>query len=262
MAKPKEKVIPQITIEEIRTERAFLWIRSKSPLIYHAMSSKAKYELLYPKGRKTTAEKQQSMKHDPLSEYRLSTYRRSGKGPTRLVFPATAFKAALCDAALEVPGTNKRQIGRLIWVCGDCVDMYGVPQMHMAVVRMSDMNRTPDIRTRAILPEWACCVEVEYVVPTLNETTISRLLSHAGIKLGIGDFRQGKGKGSNGQFTLCDEKDVAGLIKSGAIKAQDAALDNPVSYDVETEELYHWFTEEVIRRGQETTSKPKKVCVA
>jgi hypothetical protein len=30
----------------------------------------------------------------------------------------------------------------------------------MTPVRSADMNRTPDVRTRAILPEWACKKEL------------------------------------------------------------------------------------------------------
>ena len=240
----------ELVIEELRKGHVAFWIKGTSPMIYHAMSAPTKRVLLNPPGRKTTVEKQQSVKHDPLNEYRYSVYRRRGDGPTRLVVPATMLKAAMCNAALEVPGAKKTQIGRLVWIVGDQIDVYGIPEMFMATVRNSDMNHTPDVRTRAILPEWCCKVEIEFVAPTLNEVGISRLLATAGVVMGIGDFRQGKGAGNYGCFEIVNEADVKAIIKSGGTKAQDDALETPGFYDADTEELYTWFTEEVEHRGQ------------
>jgi len=87
-------------------------------------------------------------------------------------------------------------------------------------------------------------------MPTLNEITILRLLEIAGMLMGVGDFRQEKGKGNYGQFRLATEDEVAPIIKSGGIKDQDKALANPGCYDSETEALYKLYLDERKRRGK------------
>jgi hypothetical protein len=247
MKKQKET---EIVIDEVKQGRVKIWLCGTSPLIFNSMSAKVRQELLYPKGRKTAAAKAQQMKHDPISEYRDSVYRLNGSNPTRLVFPTIGLKAAMSSAALEVPGAKKAQIGRLVRVEGEYMNVYGVPKMFMAVTRSADMNRTPDIRTRAIVPEWCCSAEVTFVMPTLNETAIARLVEMAGLVIGIGDFRQEKGKGNYGSFRLATEKEVQHIIKGGAAKEQAAALEKPEMYNLETQQLWEWFDEERVKRGQ------------
>lgn len=248
MAKQRET---EVNILEITQGKITFFIRGQTPLILNSMSQKAMHELLMPKGRKTAADKAQSLKHNPLEEYRGSVYRtRQNDAPTRLVFPSSAFKKSMGTAALDIPGAKKAQIGRLVWVVGDTVEVYGVPQLFMSVVRSADMNHTPDVRTRAILPEWACRITVQFVKPAINEQSICNLLAAAGVTVGIGDFRQEKGAGNYGQFQLVsdNDKDYARIVKTGGLKAQDAALEDPEMYDIETEQLYTWFNAEMMRR--------------
>ena len=247
------KQVTEVAIESLQVGITSVWVRGLTPFICNAMSEKVRQELLYPKGRKSMAGKQQSIKHDPLLEFRGSAYRSLdvNKEPTRIVFPATGFKSAICNAALETPGTKKAQIGRLLWVEGSYLSLYGVPQMLMSVVRSADMNRTPDVRTRAILPEWACQVTIKFTTPQLNAKSVIALLGRAGILIGVGDFRQGKGRGNYGQFEVCNASDCAAIVKAGGIKAQDAAFESPTFFDSETESLFTWYEEERVRRGQE-----------
>lgn len=239
----------EIVIEQLKMGSIKVWVKGISPLIYNAMSEKARHELLYPKGKKTAADKAGNLKHDPIEEYRNSVYKRIGTGPTRLIFPSAAFKGAMAQAALDLPGAKKAQIGRLVWVVGDYVDLYGTPQMLMSVTRSSDMNHTPDIRTRAIVRDWACQIHVQFMKPNLNETAVGRLIDAGGILSGVGDFRQGKGKGNYGQYQMCEEADAQNIIKSGNLVSQDAALKAPEFYDVETQGLYKWFEDERKKRG-------------
>jgi len=238
-----------IVIEQMKTGLAKVQIIGTSPIIFNAMSAKARHELLMPK-KKTAADKAQNLKHEPLQEYVNSCYRRIGDGPTRIIFPAAAVKGAICNAALEVPGAKKAQIGRLVWVEGDYVDVYGVPEVLMAVVRSANMDKTPDIRTRAIIRQWCLQVSIRFVMPTLNETVIMRLLETAGLVIGIGDFRQEKGKGNYGQFRTGDAAEAKAIMSSGGQKAQDKAFDNPSCYDTESEQLLAWFQEERKVRGK------------
>ena len=250
MKKSANKV-NEVQIEKLGIGVASVWVKGMTPLIYNAMSAKVRGELLLPKGKKSAAEKATTLKHDPLAEYRASVYRRMGNvGETRLTFPATAFKNAAIGAVRHLDaGVTMVQMKQLIWVCGDIVSVYGVPQLHMAVVRSADMNKTPDVRTRAILPEWCCRLRIQFVKPNLNETTLARLLEAGGLLNGVGDFRQEKGKGNYGQFEISSEAECQDIISRGGMKAQDAALESPEFYDAETAELYGWYVEERKRRG-------------
>lgn len=251
MAKAKERgILETIEVEPLRIGKVQVWLKGRTPLIMNRLASKARRELLMPKGKKTTADKQQNLKHNPLAEYRDSMSMRSGNGPTRLVMPSPAVKGSMATAALETKGTNKTQIGRLVWVEGYSCDVYGVPQMFMAPVRSADMNRTPDIRTRALLPEWCVPVTISYVQPQINDTAILQLLANGGIIVGVGDFRQEKGKGNFGQFEVCTKEDCEDIIKAGGMKQQDAAIKDPNFFDADTAELFGWFETEVKVRGK------------
>lgn len=224
-----------------------------TPQIQNRVNEKAKRELLFPLGRRrSAASRAQSLKHDPIAEYRASVYRsRKPDEATLLMFPAPAFHAAMCTAALDIPATKKAEIGRLTWIGGHSVNVFGVPQLFMAIVRNSDQNHTPDIRTRAILPAWACMITCTYITPKLNQTAIINILNAAGLVAGIGDGRQEKGKLNFGQFllTTTDDPRFQHIMRTGGRQAQIEAMANPVCYDEDSEELLSWFQEEVVRRG-------------
>ena len=250
MAKAKG-ILETIEVEPLKVGSMTVWIRGRTPLICNRMAAKACRELLFPKGRKSTAERQQMLKHDPVNEFRNSMNRRAEVGPTRLTMPSPAIKGSMATAALETKGTNKTQIGRLVWVKDYTCPLYGVPQLFMSVVRSADMNKTPDIRTRAMLTEWCMPATIQFVKPQMSEQAIMQLLSNGGIIVGIGDFRQEKGKGNFGQFEVVTEADCKDIIKNGGRKQQDAAIKNPTCVDADSEELLGWFSEEVKARGKE-----------
>lgn len=259
MAKGKSDV-QEITIEGIKTESTPAYLVGMTPLIYNAMSEKARQVLLVGGTKKNAAEKAASLKHDPLEEYRNSVYRTRAEEATRLNFPTGAIKKAIASAALDLPGANKSQIGRLVWIQGDRVPVYGVPQIFCSIVRSAGMDKTPDVRTRAILPRWCMALDsITYVRPNLTAKTVLSLLAAAGLLNGIGDWRQQKGSGSYGQFRVAapDDPEIKFLMSSAGRDAQDAALDDPAPYDEETERLLAWFRDEVARRGRETTAPPR-----
>ncbi|MCZ2078001.1 MAG: hypothetical protein LC130_23720, partial [Bryobacterales bacterium] len=165
-------ILEAIEVEPLRVGSMEVWLKGRTPLICNRMAAKAMRELLLPRGRKTTAEKQQSLKHDPLSEFRNSMSMRPGAGPTRVVFASPAVKGAMATAALETKGTSRAQIGRLVWVKNYSCDLYGVPELFMSVVRSADMNKTPDVRTRAIFREWAIPVTIQFVKPQMSVQSI------------------------------------------------------------------------------------------
>jgi hypothetical protein len=251
MASKKSEGV-EISVMEVSRGTIEFCLLGNSPLICNAMSAKAKQQLLLPPTKKNAAEKAGTLKHSPMDEFRASMYMaRDPASLTRIIAKATAFKGALMSAAIDIPGAAKAQIGRLAYVEGDEIPIFGVPQLLMSVTRSADMNKTPDVRTRAILPKWACRISVQYTKPILKEPAIVNLLAAAGITQGVGDWRVQKGSGNYGQFSLVgpDDKEFVRIIKEGGKAAQDKAIANPVCYDSETEELLSWFNVETKRRG-------------
>lgn len=253
MAKPKNTASSEEISEilKVTTGTFECCIVGTSPLILNRMSEKAKHELLLPRGRKNAVERATTLKHLPIDEYRASAYTlKDDSQPTFLAMLSTSFKGALRSAALDMPGAKKAQIGRLTYIAGDYVGIYGVPKLFMSIVRSADMNKTPDVRTRAIVPHWACRVSVTFVQPLIRAQAVANLLAAAGITIGVGDGRPEKGAMSYGQFRIADKNDpeFMSIMKSGGRVAQKDAIDNPVCYDDETTELLSWFQDELSRR--------------
>jgi hypothetical protein len=248
----------KIQIVEIGQSCLEVCVLGTSPLIFNRMTEKAKRELLMPKGRKTMADKAANLKHVPLDEFRASVYRHThDNAPTRLRFPAPAFKGAMATAALDLPGAKKSEIGRLCWIDGHSVDIYGVPKLLISVVRSADINKTPDIRTRAIVENWCARVKIWYVQPKLNDMAIVNLLAASGVTCGIGDFRQEKGKGNYGQFTLVSEDDerMKQIMFAGGRAGQDRALQVAEPFDEESQEMLEWWKSEfMVRTGKEAAA--------
>lgn len=257
MKKATKQAAEGVAIEVMHVSRGRLtfYVRGATPLIYNCVSEKAKRELLYPAPEdEKRAKRKVELKHDPIVEYRASVYATwDNKAPTRLVIPSVMFKSGLASVATDMPGAARAVVGRLTSVEGPYIPVYGVPQMLMSVTRNSNMERTPDIRTRAILPTWACIVTVNFAQPHFKVASISDLMAAAGFLRGIGDFRVEKGKGDFGQFKLVNERDAEwkAIVKNGGRVAQDAALEDPQMYDGETAKLYAWFEEERTRRHEE-----------
>lgn len=242
-----------IQVDEIRTEVLKLCILGTTPLIMNRLAEKARHELLLPGGRKTAADRAATLKHDPLEEFRASPYLMAeDDAPTLLAQMASAFKGAAMTASLDLPGTRKAQIGRLLWVRNRLVEIYGVPEIFSAITRSADINKTPDVRTRAIVPKWATTIVVEFAVPLLNKRSVINLFAAAGKLSGIGDWRPEKGKGDYGQFVLVDpdNEQFLEIVASGGRAAQEAAMKDPFAHDTETEELLAWFETEVQARGK------------
>jgi len=242
----------KVEVSRIDMESVDFYIIGKSALVYNAMSAKTMDELLFPSEKLSQGERRTTLKHDPYQEYRDSVYRRKDDeaGPTRLTLPSRMFKAAMVDVITVVGGSTKVDMKRLLRYDQDYVDIYGVPQLYMAVVRQAGMNRTPDVRTRAIVKEWCCKVQLHYVVPNLNESTVANLLLNAGELNGVGDARQQKGAYDFGRFEIAEgptDPRIKKLLKLG-MKEQDRALRDPVCYDQETTALLAGFDQELARR--------------
>jgi len=240
-------------IDALKQGRVTLRLIGATGLFFNAMSVKAKRSLLLGGGKKTAAEKRE-LKHNPEEEFRDSVYRLSD-GPTLLGFPAPGVKAAMAEAALETAGVTKTSVQRLIFLPEQRIKIWGKPYLRMDVVRSADMAKTPDVRTRAYLPRWCAEIDIAFVTPTLSVHSVVSLVSNAGVIVGIGDFRQGKGKGGYGTFSVTgDDEDGefsdfwADMMKEGRALQQDA-LDNPQTADEDTADLLEMLVSERTRRA-------------
>lgn len=241
-----------LQIDALKQGRVTLRMIGMTPLYFNAMSAKAKRSLLIGGGKKTTAERKE-IKHNPEEEYRDSVYRMPA-GPTLLGFPAPGVKGAMATAALETPGVTKSSVQRLIFLPEQKIKIWGKPFLKMDVVRSADMNKTPDIRTRAFLPRWCAEVEIAFVQPTLSTHAIVSLLQNAGVIVGIGDFRQEKGRGSYGTFAVAgddlgDWQQYWDEVTQEGRDVQQHALENPEYADDDTVELMDLLDEERERRA-------------
>lgn len=240
-----------IDIQPIRQGKISVCLLGVAPLFHHAMAEKARRVLLLGGTKKNAAEKAATIKHVPIDEYRNSVY-VTDEGETRVAMPAPAFKGVLRTAALDTPGTKRTEIGRLCWVEGISVGIYGIPELAMSIVRSADMARTPDVRTRAVMREWAAEITISFVEPNLNASSIVNLLAHGGSSCGVGDWRQEKGSGSYGRFQIvnADHADFVRVKAHGGRAAQIAALENPGFYDAQSEDMFAWHETEVAKKGR------------
>jgi hypothetical protein len=226
----------------------------------HRFSQKAIQELFYPSQDMNKAEREQTLKHDPLAEYRGAFYRNRAQDqrPTKFHLPNGMLHKAIAAAALDIPGATKAEIGRLTRITNLNIDLYGTPQLYSTMVRNSGIGRTPDVRTRPVFPEWACRINVEWVATAIGEKALGNLVYAAGRIIGIGDWRGERG-GPFGAFKLVhpNATNAEGreayvkyqrIIATQGLKAQEHAFRHPDFYDQDTADLITWFESEIRRR--------------
>ncbi len=240
-------------IHALKQGRVKLRMIGQTPMYFNSMGAKAWRDLLVGAGRKTAAQKKE-IKHNPEQEFRDSVYKKSD-GDTYLCFPAAGVKGAMATAALETGGITKTSVQRLIFLPESQIQIWGKPYLKMDIVRSADMNKTPDVRTRAYLPNWCAEVDIKFVTPTLSTMSIVSLLQNAGTIVGIGDFRQEKGRGSYGTFSVAGSEDMGEYqkiwddITQEGRAVQELAMENPECADEQTAELMQFIQEERLRRA-------------
>lgn len=247
----KESERGEITIELAQTASFTVGIVGLAPLILNTMSEKAWQELLAP-AHKGPADRASRLKHDPIEEYRNSAYMlRDADAPTLLAALPTWFKQAMATAALDRSGVKAAQIKRLVRVSFDRMPLWGVPKLMMSIVRTAGQQKTPDVRTRAVLYHWATMLEIIYVTPMLRENSLMNLLASGGQTCGVGDWRQEKGSGSYGLYKVVPVHDpeLLKIMETGARAQQQHAMDHPEPYDDDTARMLSWFKVEIPRRG-------------
>lgn len=244
--KTKEIVVPPLKRGVTR-----LRIIGETPLFQNRMAQKAKMTLLVGSRRKTAAERV-DIKHSPYEEFRDSA-EILASGPTALGLRIVAVKAAMCTAAIETPGLTKTSCQRLLFMPGEFAALYGTPKIRLDVVRSADINKTPDIRSRCYIERWAAEIEVQHVLPQMPVSAVATLACNAGVLVGVGDFRQEKGKGAFGSFRVItpetDDDEWDDLVVNHGREAQVAALENPEPADRDTADLLDFWQQEAARRA-------------
>lgn len=241
----------EIVIPPLQRGVTRIRIIGETPLFQNRMTAKVKAGLLVGSQKKTKAERV-AIKHHPFDEFRDSAEILDG-GPTALGLRIVALKAAMCTAALETKGVTKSSCQRLLFMPGDFAPLYGTPKLRMDVVRSADINRTPDVRTRAFLERWGAEIEIHHVLPQMPLSAVVTLACNAGVLIGIGDYRQEKGKGAFGSFrvitTESDDLEWNDLVANHGREAQLEALNNPQPADRDSADLLEHYLNEVRRRA-------------
>src|SRR4051812_46959557 len=117
-----------VAIQEIKTVNLDFYVVGTTGFLCNRPSRKTFGNLLLGGGDTNKAGRRQSAKHDPLLEYRQSPYiSKDDSYPTRIMFITTAFRRAMADAAVDIPGATKAAVGRLTTVNDAYCPIWGVP---------------------------------------------------------------------------------------------------------------------------------------
>lgn len=251
MAKaPSKTELTEIHIPPLSLGSTRIRIIGTTPIFQNRMTAKVKMGLLVGSQKKGRADRVE-IKHHPYQEYRDSA-EMLDSGPTALGLRIVALKAAMCAASIETKGMTKASTQRLLFMPGEFAGLYGTPKLRMDVVRSADINRTPDIRSRCFIPKWGAEIEIQHIMPQLPPSSVITLACNAGVIIGIGDFRQEKGKGAFGNFRVItpemDDPEWDDLVTNHGREAQLAALENPEPADRDTSDLLEYYNSEVARR--------------
>jgi hypothetical protein len=250
-AKGKSAQPETIEVDEITLMPVDLHIVGRTALVQHRMSSKAMRELTLPSLRKNKAEKESSLKHDPVTEFRNACYvNRNPSEPALFHIPAGAFKAAMASAAIDLPGIAKAKLERLVSIQDTQINLFGKVYLRVDICRLSGMTKTPDPRFRPCFPEWACKLRLLYPKGLIQPSSIVNLMAAAGVFSGIGEWRSGRGSGGFGSFRVVneDDEDYLRITSEQGRDVQAAMLADPVPYDEDTEELLAWYDAEINKR--------------
>lgn len=202
-----------------------------SPLVVHAMPSKAKKQLLSRGGLpKTTKKGQQNpladfigaaywltpmpaippvpsylkgeIEEDYMEKLRVDAAKLIPKG-AKFGVKAEAFKAAMVGAVRDVEGMTMTEAKAWFFVLGDLLEIKGPPPIiREDVGRLNTMGKPPDMRYRPEFQEWEVELLVEYNENRISAESVVNLLANAGRYQGINEMRPGKSGGQFGRFEV------------------------------------------------------------
>lgn len=187
----------EITIQRIGRSLASIRIEGTAPLIQNKFSEKAR-QMMEDKqqGRATIRESKV-----PEQLFEASMHRLPGD---RYGVPATAFKAAIVDAARYFKGSKLTMtaLKQAIFVKGEGSDMLVeldtvAPKMRTDPVR--NATGVADIRYRAEFDPWAATLEVVYISSMFDVSSLVALVDAAGMG-GVGEWRPSSKESKSGMY--------------------------------------------------------------
>lgn len=187
----------RISVERLKTATIFVQIEGVTPLIPHRWSEKARKMMLDAQTGKATTKKPPK---DPQADFEASLYVHPDGW---YGMPATAFKAAIADAAryfdksITITGLK-----RSVFVIGHGPDQLvriggSEPQMREDTVR--NASGVADLRYRGQFDPWEATLAIEYVDALYTAETIVNLVDAAGLG-GVGDWRPSAPKSNSGTY--------------------------------------------------------------
>lgn len=257
-ATPKGELIK---IAALKRTVAKVTIFGDTPLIVHAWSQKARMEMLAKQMGKTLP---RSIK-DPYDDFLQSIYRYDDGN---YGFPVVAVKAAMATVTADLPDVKRAQIHRNVVMTGrrgfqlgafldikapmELAELFSPnpPSVREDMVKLSGIQKVPDLRYRAEFSPWALEFTMAYDPQMFASESLMNLLGRAGFTVGLGEWRQERG-GSNGLFhpaTLQEAAQVAKWKKAGP--KQPAVIDSQA-----------WLAEAIAKlptRDEESAPKPKR----
>jgi hypothetical protein len=197
-----EEVVQTITISRLERALVEIPIRGETPLIMQRWSEKSRQQMLEAQQPGTRRKKDA---RDPEADYQAAFYRLDDGTPG---MPATAFKAAIADAARFYDGVTMVSLKTAIAVKGigseQLVPIVGDYRMREDTPR--NANGVADLRYRPEFWPWSATLLVEYLPSMLDGQSVWNLTDAAG-RVGVGSWRPSSPKsksGTFGQFRVAD----------------------------------------------------------
>ncbi len=186
----------QIDIKRIGRAKAEIAVVGTAPLIANRFSAKAKQMMLdAQQGRKV-----QRGHKDPEKCFQEARYKIDAD---RDGLPATAFKAAIVDAARHFDKVTMTELKQMIFVKGEEVDGEMLVQIEGPVSMREDAVRNAtgvaDLRYRPMYWPWKAVLSIIYVYNSVTFESLLALVDAAGIG-GVGEWRPASKKSKTGMY--------------------------------------------------------------
>jgi hypothetical protein len=184
-----------LVLRRLQRNVAVIPIIGQTPLIPHKWSEKAK-RLMLDKQQGKPVEKKEPK--SPADEAFNATYWLQDGRPG---MPATAFKAAIADAARHFDGIAIVTVKQSIFVEGEGPDQLVGIDGEIAMREDTPRNATgvADLRYRNQVWPWKADLRIEYVASALRPEALLALVDAAGLG-GVGDWRPSSPKSKSGTF--------------------------------------------------------------
>lgn len=188
----------QITLKRIERRSVEVPIVGITPLIMHNWSHKSKDLMLKNQQVKKAGTKAVKEPRDPEADYQASFYRLEDGTPG---MPATAFKAAIAEAARFFDGVTMTSLKSAIQVRGigseQLVPIIGEHRMRTDTPR--NASGVADLRFRPEFWPWQATLHIIFIESLIDLDSIWALVDAAGSN-GVGDWRPSSPKSKTGTF--------------------------------------------------------------